>query len=69
MNGLGSAGVVKGLDLSATTIKEAKRLFANVYLALELVNASSSYLLPESRNWIPIWKVSAFSYDFNYDTT
>lgn len=37
MNGLESAGAVKDRVLLVTTIKEEKKLFANAYLALELV--------------------------------
>ncbi|KAK6946121.1 Malectin-like domain [Dillenia turbinata] len=33
MNGLGSVGVVKGLDVSVITTKEGKRSLANAYLA------------------------------------
>ncbi|KAF2321195.1 hypothetical protein GH714_035312 [Hevea brasiliensis] len=36
MSGLGSAEVAKALDMSAIIIKEGKRLFASVYLALGL---------------------------------
>ena len=69
MNGLGSAGVAKGLDLLATIIKEGKRLFANVYLALELVISSFSYLRCEVEIKFQFGRVSGFPYDFNYDNT
>lgn len=46
MNGLESVEVVKGQDMSATIIKEGKRLSANAYLALELVFSSSSSVEP-----------------------
>lgn len=41
-NGLASAEVAKGQDLSAIIIKEGKRLSANACLALELVYLFSS---------------------------
>jgi len=67
MNGQESAGVAKGLDLSAITIKEGKRLSANVYPALALV--ISSYCYREVHTEFQFGSVSAFSSDFNYDTT
>ena len=69
MNGLGSAGVAKGLGLLAAIIKEGKRLFANVYLALELVISSFSYLRCEVKIKFQFGRVSGFPYDFNYDIT
>lgn len=64
MNGLGSAGVVKGLDFVATIIKEGKRLFANVYLALELVKfLLLGYLIS---TWKCVWAICLFLWTAMY---